>query len=679
MRGVVSGADWKAWLQAAAHLSGRDVADMQRQPAGQPREALPAQAGEAAVWEALTWLARRAGFKVEHTKGDDAASATQWSTHRIEICEGRGEPAVLALTHELGHVMAHGRLANVSGATTAQCGGIDKVEADSIAFIVAARLGLPVPSRSWPSVASWAGSDPRANPEAMVLAAERRIIRAAYTITSHLDVALFGRQAGHAASVADQTPDSVPRSEPARAPATARLSQAVVRRRGGPVPARELAPPEVLGRILQEAERFCRAHLGDAWTPGYLRSRGLGPADWQRWGIGYAPAAWTTLTDHLRRLGCDDALIEAAGLARRSSRGTLIDHFRDRVILPVRAGDGTTAGFIGRVRPGAAPTVPKYLNSPETPLYCKGDLLFGLSEGRDQLARGAMPVIVEGPFDAIAVTIADPQRYAGVAPCGTAITGRQLAVLASVTGPAGTGALVAFDGDRAGRNAAAKACELLLPHTPKMLAAALPTGSDPADLLQTGGPAALRDVLCRTEPLARVAIDAHLDGRFRQLDYPEGRLTAMRSAALAIARMLPQEAREAIGLAIDGRIRSVLDGGTHDTSNAKLSAAVKALPANATCQILRVAERTGRDCAEVTAEVLNAAARETTPPKGAGSGGRGAGPHSPDGAASTARSAPVAQASFPPRRDTSAVWNTGPLKRPPDMATRTKTGRRRLR
>ena len=90
-------------------------------------------------------------------------------------------------------------------------------------------------------------------------------------------------------------------------------------------------------------------------------------------------------------------------------------------MLAIRRPDGTIAGFIGRARPGTGPGAPKYLNSPETAAYKKGDVLFGPHEARERLARGALPVIVEGPFDAIAVTVADT-RYAGIALCGTALS-----------------------------------------------------------------------------------------------------------------------------------------------------------------------------------------------------------------------------------------------------------------
>jgi len=143
------------------------------------------------------------------------------------------------------------------------------------------------------------------------------------------------------------------------------------------------------------------------------------------------------------------------------------------------------------------------LNSPETALYTKGDLLFGLHEAREQLARGALPVIVEGPFDAIAVSVADDGSYVGLAPCGTALTVLQVTALAGVADLDQTGVLVALDGDRAGHDGIVKAYEILLAHTGKLSAAILPAGRDPADILQTDGPAALCDALRHTEPLAQ--------------------------------------------------------------------------------------------------------------------------------------------------------------------------------
>jgi hypothetical protein len=139
--------------------------------------------------------------------------------------------------------------------------------------------------------------------------------------------------------------------------------------------------------VLLEAEQFYAGQLAGSWVPAYLRQRGITAAAMGEWHIGYAPGGWTAVTSYLRGRGHHDDAIQAAGLARVSSRGRLIDHFRDRVLLPVHDENGNLAGFIGRARPGTGPNVPKYLNGPATSAYQKGDLLFGLHHARSPRPR----------------------------------------------------------------------------------------------------------------------------------------------------------------------------------------------------------------------------------------------------------------------------------------------------
>ncbi len=284
-------------------------------------------------------------------------------------------------------------------------------------------------------------------------------------------------------------------------------------------------------------------------------------------------------------------------------------------MLAVRDEQGRIAGFIGRARPDAQAGTPKYLNSPETPVYRKGDLLFGLHETRDLLAQGAVPVIVEGPFDAIAATTAALGRYAGLAPCGTALTDRQTATLARVADLDQAGVLVALDGDRAGRDGAARAYDTLLPHPGKLSAAIMPPGRDPAEILQTGGPAALIAAFQQTMPLAQVVIDAYLHRWGRQLDHAEGQLAAMRGATALIASTLPPEVAEVIREITGGRKLVTLDEELRTVAHAELPQIAQLLPATAICQILRVAERTGHDHTDITAEIVNAVAQEKQSPK----------------------------------------------------------------
>jgi hypothetical protein len=284
-------------------------------------------------------------------------------------------------------------------------------------------------------------------------------------------------------------------------------------------------------------------------------------------------------------------------------------------MLPVHDERGNIAGFLGRARPGADPEVPKYLNSPETSSYHKGSLLFGLHQARDLLAGGATPVIVEGPFDAIAVTLADPRHHVGLAPCGTALTSKQAAILAQSADLGSTGILVAFDDDPAGRKAAVRAYDVLRTVSGRLQSAVL-SGKDPAEILQTEGPAALRTILRdQVQPLSAVVIDAHLAPWERRLLDPEGPLLAMRSTAAVIARLLPAESAVAIRQITGNRELATIDEQMRPVANPELPRIAHVLPADAAYQTMRVAERLGfTDYSDVLVEVANAVIRDAVRP-----------------------------------------------------------------
>ena len=171
-------------------------------------------------------------------------------------------------------------------------------------------------------------------------------------------------------------------------------------------------------------------------------------------------------------------------------------------------------------------------------------MLYGLGAepARQALAAGARPVLVEGAFDAIAVTAAGGGKYVGVAPSGTALTAAQVAALDSSAGPlAQRGVTVAFDADPAGRQAALRAYPLLRATGAWPTAAALPAGQDPANLAQHTGPAALRAALDASHPLADLVVDERLDRWTDRLQWVEGKVGAARDAAQLVATLPPDQ------------------------------------------------------------------------------------------------------------------------------------------
>jgi DNA primase len=496
-----SGQDWAIWLQRAPGT---------QKP--RPSAASPAQAQ--ATWTALSQVAQREGFTVERSNCADAEGFTTFRNRRIHI-RPNATPvqAVTALAHQLGHVLLHAQIARLEPSGTVPCTGIRKVEADSVAYLAAAHAGIDTTGITFPHVSSWAGTDARARPTTTIQAVTSRIADAAAVITACLEAVGIS---------APQLP------APARAASPGTPDQLT-----GPQP-----PESEHARIHETAALFFCSQMPASWVRGYLARRGLSPAVQEQWHAGYAPAAWDALTSHLRAAGYADTLIEAAGLARRSRQGTLIDTFRDRAVLPIRSTHGTIIAFIGRATDHAAPGTPKYLNSPATSVYRKGEILFGLSEAREALASGARPVIVEGPLDAIAVTTSGNGNYVGVAPCGTALTAHQAAALADAVDLRAMGVTVAFDPDQAGRRAAIRAYHLLVPHTDKLTALTLRAGQDPAQTLANSGPTALAEMLASgVKPLPDLVINTEVARWGHWLRYPEGQIHALRATASLIAAM----------------------------------------------------------------------------------------------------------------------------------------------
>lgn len=262
--------------------------------------------------------------------------------------------------------------------------------------------------------------------------------------------------------------------------------------------------PERLAEVNAMTWRFFQSQAPDSWVPEHLRDR-FGPLA-ATVDAGYAPNTWTALVDHMRARGVSDQEMEISGVATRARTGSLIDRFRDRVVFPIEH-RGDVLGFVGRRHPEAGDEDrkgPKYLNTGDTPLFHKGAQLY-VSDPQ-LLRQGATPVLVEGPMDAIAVTLAGDGRYVGVAPLGTALTPEQATQLAGTE----VTPVVATDADLAGRVAAERAYWMLAQRGIDPWTADLPDGSDPADVLREGGPAALAASLDDRRALGSLLVEERL-------------------------------------------------------------------------------------------------------------------------------------------------------------------------
>ncbi len=240
------------------------------------------------------------------------------------------------------------------------------------------------------------------------------------------------------------------------------------------------------------------ASRAGAKARGYLADRGMDAGVQVKFRLGYAPPERFALKEFLggHSISVDD-MIEAGLLIAGDDIPVPFDRFRDRVMFPIADARGRIIAFGGRALEKDVPA--KYLNSPETPLFHKGDTLYNIATARQAVHDGATLVAVEGYVDVIAMSRAG--FAATVAPLGTALTENQLGLLWKMADEP----VLCFDGDKAGQRAAYRAADLALPLLKpgkSLRFALLPEGQDPDDLVRSGGRAAIEDVLAATRPLA---------------------------------------------------------------------------------------------------------------------------------------------------------------------------------
>src|SRR5262245_44365021 len=266
--------------------------------------------------------------------------------------------------------------------------------------------------------------------------------------------------------------------------------EALAARFGVTIPRRERRGPrddrrDRLFAALAAAQRFYSERLARPGNPAakYLESRGVPAEMWTALTLGHAPDAWETLSKGLGGAFPEDVLVEAGLLQPRAEGKGAYDRFRDRLLFVVRDERGRAVGFGGRAL--SAQTEPKYLNSPESPVFSKKRLLYGLFGAREAIRRRDRVVLVEGYFDHLALLRAGVEGT--VASKGTALTPGQAERLRRLT----PRAIVCYDGDPAGRNATRAALQLLLAQGFEVAVVRLPADEDPDDLLVREGPARL--------------------------------------------------------------------------------------------------------------------------------------------------------------------------------------------
>ncbi|WP_298884943.1 DNA primase [uncultured Bradyrhizobium sp.] len=264
---------------------------------------------------------------------------------------------------------------------------------------------------------------------------------------------------------------------------------------------------DVMGLAAKYFAETLASRLG-AKARGYLADRAITPATQLQFRLGYASPDRFALKEHLGKLGISvEDMVETGLLIGGEDIPVPYDRFRDRVMFPITDLRGRVIAFGGRALEKDVPA--KYLNSPETPLFHKGDNLYNHQTARKATHDGSALIVVEGYVDVIAMVTAG---FAGaVAPLGTALTESQLALLWKMADEP----ILCFDGDRAGQKAAYRAADLALPFLApgkSLRFALLPEGQDPDDLVRSGGRGAMEEVIAAARPLADMLWSRELEG-----------------------------------------------------------------------------------------------------------------------------------------------------------------------
>ncbi len=312
---------------------------------------------------------------------------------------------------------------------------------------------------------------------------------------------------------------------------------------GGSQPHRPSGQRARLVEAHTAAESFYREQLAIPEAQparDFLTGRGFDTAAADQFGCGYAPGGWDALTKHLLGRGFNPAELTLAGLSRESGRGSLIDRFHRRLLWPIRDVGGDVVGFGARRIHDDDKVEAKYLNTPETPIYKKSQLLYGMDLARREIAKQHQAVIVEGYTDVMACHLAGVTT--AVATCGTAFGGEHVNVIrrlwasnSAEEAQATTKVIFTFDGDAAGMKAAERAFKDEQKFVAQTFVAIDPAGKDPCDLRQSGGDPAVRALVESNIPMLRFMLGT-IVRRF-DVDTVEGRVAALNLTVPLVAQI----------------------------------------------------------------------------------------------------------------------------------------------
>jgi DNA primase len=306
-----------------------------------------------------------------------------------------------------------------------------------------------------------------------------------------------------------------------------------------------------LHRAVDEAAALFNAMLLEgregSEARAYLASRGITPASIERFGIGYAPGYPDFLLKRMSRTHSPELLVEA-GLVMKDAAGALRDRFRGRIMFPIHDLSDHAVGFGGRLLEGPnAPTnAAKYVNSPETPVYRKGSLLYNLNRAKAELTRAGRAFLVEGYTDVIALDEAG--ITCAVATCGTALGEEHIRLLSRFT----ERVILAFDSDQAGARAAERAHQFHEGYPVDLSVLVLPSGQDPADFVLADGGEAFEQLAGGAVPLVEYMIDRSLLGR--DLGDIEDRARAVRTGLALVAGLDDPVRRQEYARVLAGKV-----------------------------------------------------------------------------------------------------------------------------